>query len=179
MQLIFAGKAHPADEPGKMLIQHIYNHAKHNRLGGRVAFVEDYDMHVGRYLTQGVDVWLNNPLRPREASGTSGMKASLNGIPNLSIMDGWWVEGYNGANGWAIGGEEFDDQETQDAHDADSIYRVLEEEIVPLFYKRDRDGVPRGWTEIMRETMRSNTAVFSMRRMVKDYVNNLYVNALR
>ncbi|MEM7116840.1 MAG: alpha-glucan family phosphorylase [Chloroflexota bacterium] len=179
VQLIFAGKAHPADEPGKMLIQHIYNHAKHNRLGGRVAFVEDYDMHVGRYLTQGVDVWLNNPLRPREASGTSGMKASLNGIPNLSIMDGWWVEGYNGANGWAIGGEVFDDQEAQDAHDADSIYRVLEEEIVPLFYTRDRDGIPRGWTEIMRETMRSNTAVFSMRRMVKDYVNDLYVNALR
>ncbi|HEX6384393.1 MAG TPA: alpha-glucan family phosphorylase, partial [Anaerolineae bacterium] len=105
VQVIFAGKAHPADEPGKALIQHIYNLAKHNQLGGRVAFVEDYDMHMARYLTQGVDVWLNTPRRPREASGTSGMKAALNGIPNLSVLDGWWVEGYNGANGWAIGDE--------------------------------------------------------------------------
>lgn len=179
VQFIFAGKAHPADEPGKMLIQHIYNLAKHNKLGGRVAFVEDYDMHIGRYLTQGVDVWLNNPRRPREASGTSGMKASLNGIPNLSIMDGWWVEGYNGANGWAIGGEDFENDESQDSYDADATYRILEEEIVPLYYKLDRDEVPRGWVEIMRETIRSNTAMFSMRRMVKEYVNELYVNALR
>ncbi len=178
VQIVFAGKAHPADEPGKMLIQHIYNLAKHNKLGGRVAFVEDYDMHLARYLKQGVDVWLNTPRRPREASGTSGMKASLNGIPNLSIMDGWWAEGYNGANGWAIGGAEFDDYEQQDSYDANSIYQLLEEEIVPLYYKRDRDDIPRGWVEVMRETIRSNSAMFSMRRMVKAYVNDMYVKAL-
>ena len=178
VQIVFAGKAHPADEPGKMLIQHIYNLAKHNKLGGRVAFVEDYDMHLARYLKQGVDVWLNTPRRPREASGTSGMKASLNGIPNLSIMDGWWAEGYNGANGWAIGGAEFNDYEEQDSYDANSIYQLLEEEIVPLYYKRDRDDIPRGWVEVMRETIRSNSAMFSMRRMVKEYVNDMYVKAL-
>ncbi len=179
VQLIFAGKAHPADEPGKSLIQHIYNLAKHNQLGGRVAFIEDYDMHMARYLTQGVDVWLNNPLRPREASGTSGMKAALNGVPNFSILDGWWAEGYNGANGWAIGDERgFDSQEAQDDFDASSIYQLLEDEIVPLYYSRDRDGIPRGWVEIMRESIRSNAPIFSTRRMVKDYTNKLYVKAM-
>jgi starch phosphorylase len=176
VQLIFAGKAHPADEPGKALIQEVYNLAKHNQLGGRVVFVEDYDMHSAHYLKQGVDLWLNTPRRPREASGTSGMKTALNGVPNLSILDGWWVEGYNGANGWAIGeGKEFDDHHTQDDHDANSIYQLLEDEIVPLFYTRDRDGIPRGWVEIMRESIRSNTAKFSMQRMVKEYVTELYV----
>ena len=103
LQLIFAGKAHPADDPGKMLIQSIYTHAKHNEIGGRIAFVEDYDMHMARYLLQGVDVWLNNPLRPREASGTSGMKAAVNGIPNLSVLDGWWLEGcIEGVTGWGL-----------------------------------------------------------------------------
>lgn len=179
VQIIFAGKAHPADDPGKSLIQHIYNLAKHNQLGGRVAFVEDYDMHMSRYLKQGVDVWLNTPLRPREASGTSGMKASLNGIPNFSILDGWWVEGYNGANGWAIGDETvFDNQNSQDDYDANSLYQTLEEEIVPLYYQRDRDNVPRGWVEIMREAIRSNAPIFSMHRMVKEYTTNMYVNAL-
>ncbi len=179
VQLIFAGKAHPDDEPGKSLIQHIYNFAKHNQLGGRVAFIEDYDMHMARYLTQGVDVWLNTPLRPREASGTSGMKAALNGVPNFSILDGWWVEGFNGANGWAIGDErEFDNQEAQDEFDARSIYQLLEDEIVPLYYGRDRDGIPRGWVEIMRESIRSNSPNFSTRRMVKQYTTELYVKAM-
>lgn len=179
VQLVFAGKAHPADEPGKSLIQHIYNLAKHNQLGGRVAFIEDYDMHMARYLTQGVDIWLNNPLRPREASGTSGMKAALNGVPNLSILDGWWVEGYNGANGWAIGDErEFDNQEDQDTFDANSIYQLLEDEIVPLYYSRDRDGIPRGWVDIMRESIRSNAPVFSTKRMVKEYTTELYLKLM-
>ncbi len=179
VQIIFAGKAHPADEPGKSLIQHIYNLAKHNQLGGRIAFVEDYDMHMARYLTQGVDVWLNNPRRPREASGTSGMKAAINGIPNLSILDGWWVEGYNGANGWAIGDEhQFNTHEAQDEHDANSIYQLLEEEIVPLYYGRDRDGIPRGWVEIMRESIRSNAPMFGTRRMIKEYTTELYVKAI-
>lgn len=179
VQIVFAGKAHPADEPGKSLIQHIYNLAKHNQLGGRIAFIEDYDMHMARYLTQGVDVWLNNPRRPREASGTSGMKAAINGIPNLSILDGWWVEGYNGANGWAIGDErEFDNHEVQDEYDANLIYQILEEEIVPLYYSRDRDGIPRGWVEIMRESIRSNAPMFGTRRMIKEYTTNLYVKAM-
>jgi starch phosphorylase len=179
VQIIFAGKAHPADDPGKVLIQNVYNLAKHNQLGGRVAFVEDYDMHMARYLVQGVDVWLNTPRRPREASGTSGQKASLNGIPNLSILDGWWVEGYNGANGWAIGGGEMhEDPEAQDTADAASLYQLLEEEIVPLFYDRDRDDIPRGWVGIMREAIRSNAPRFSTRRMVKEYAL-LYLNAMK
>jgi starch phosphorylase len=180
VQIIFAGKAHPADDPGKSLIQHIYNLAKHNQLGGRVAFIEDYDMHMARYLSQGVDVWLNTPRRPREASGTSGMKASLNGIPNLSVLDGWWVEGYNGANGWAIGDNmEYGDDERQDVNDTNSLYQLLEDEIVPLYYGRDRDNVPRGWIEIMREAIRSNAPKFGTRRMVKAYTTELYIPAMK
>lgn len=178
VQIVFAGKAHPADDPGKALIQQIYNMAKNNQLGGRVAFIEDYDMHMARYLVQGVDVWLNTPRRPREASGTSGMKATLNGVPNLSIMDGWWVEGYNGANGWAINGAEFDSHDAQDDYDAQVLYRLLEEEIVPLYYNRDRDDVPRGWVEVMREAIRSNGPRFSMRRMVKEYTTELYLKGM-
>ncbi len=178
VQIVFAGKAHPADDPGKALIQEIYNMAKHNQLGGRIAFVEDYDMHSARYFTQGVDVWLNTPLRPHEASGTSGMKASINGIPNLSILDGWWVEGYNGANGWAINGEQFDNQDDQDEHDSNVIYRLLEEEIVPLYYDRHHDNIPRGWIEVMREAIRSNAPRYSMRRMVKEYTEKLYLEAM-
>jgi len=180
VQIIFAGKAHPADDPGKHLIQTIYNIAKSHEWGGRIAFVEDYDMHMGRYLKQGADIWLNNPRRPREASGTSGMKAALNGVPNLSILDGWWVEGYNGANGWAIGeNKNMDNHEAQDAADAESLYSLLEEEIVPLYYDRDRDGIPRGWVEVMRESIRSNAAMFSMRRMVKEYTEQLYIPAMK
>lgn len=178
VQIIFAGKAHPADEPGKHLIQQVYTMAKSNQFGGRVAFVEDYDMHSARYFKQGVDVWLNTPRRPREASGTSGMKASLNGIPNLSILDGWWVEGYNGANGWAIEDRQHASPEEQDYQDAQSIYRILEEEVVPLYYKRDRDGIPRGWVEVMREAIRSNAWRFSTRRMVKEYTTELYLKAM-
>ncbi|MGD2049285.1 MAG: alpha-glucan family phosphorylase [Chloroflexota bacterium] len=177
VQIVFAGKAHPEDDPGKLLIQSIYNMAKHNRLGGRVAFIEDYDMHLARYLVQGVDVWLNTPRRPREASGTSGQKAALNGVLNLSVLDGWWVEGYNGGNGWAIGlDRDYDDNELQDTVDAESLYKLLEEEIIPLYYQRDRDDVPRGWVAMMRETIRSNAPRFSSRRMLKEYTN-LYLKA--
>ncbi len=179
VQIIFAGKSHPADDPGKSLIQHIYNLAKHNKLGGRIAFIEDYDMHMSRYLVQGVDVWLNTPRRPREASGTSGMKASLNGIPNMSVLDGWWVEGYNGANGWTVGDDtQFEDHDAQDEYDANFMYRTLEEEIVPLFYNRDRDGIPRGWIEIMREAIRSTAPQFSTHRMIKEYTTEMYVQAI-
>jgi len=178
VQIVFAGKAHPADEPGKHLIQQVYNFAKSNQFGGRVAFVENYDLHSARYFKQGVDVWLNTPRRPREASGTSGMKASLNGIPNLSILDGWWVEGYNGANGWAVEDRQFDNPDQQDAHDAEMVYRLLEEEIAPLYYNRDRDGIPRGWVEVMREAIRSNAPRFSTRRMVKEYTTELYLKAM-
>ncbi len=177
VQIVFAGKAHPDDDPGKTLIQNIYNLAKHNQLGGRVAFIEDYDMHMARYLVQGVDVWLNTPRRPREASGTSGQKAALNGVPNFSVLDGWWVEGYNGANGWAIGQDiNYFDPSLQDLEDADSLYKLLEGEIVPLYYQHDRDGVPRGWVAIMRESIRSNAPRFCTRRMVKEYTN-LYLFA--
>jgi starch phosphorylase len=178
VQIIFAGKAHPADEPGKHLIQQVYTMAKSNQFGGRVAFVEDYDMHSARYFKQGVDVWLNTPRRPREASGTSGMKASLNGIPNLSILDGWWMEGYNGANGWAIDDRQYSSAEEQDYQDAQSLYRILEEEVVPLYYNQDRDGIPRGWVEVMREAIRSNAWRFSTRRMVKEYTTELYLKAM-
>lgn len=180
VQIIFAGKAHPADDPGKTLIQHIYNLAKHPQVGGRIAFLEDYNMHTSRYLKQGVDVWLNTPLRPREASGTSGMKAALNGVPNFSVLDGWWVEGYNGANGWTIGDEtEFEDQNQQDEYDSNSLYQTLEDEIVPLYYNRDRDNVPRGWVEIMRESIRSNAPDFSTHRMVKQYTTDMYIPSIK
>jgi starch phosphorylase len=178
VQFIFAGKAHPADDPGKMLIQNIYNLAKHNQLGGRIVFVEDYDMHMSRYLVQGVDLWLNTPRKPREASGTSGQKAALNGIPNLSVLDGWWDEGYNGGNGWAISQcEECDSPEKQDTEDANALYSLLEDEVVPLFYDRDRDNIPRGWIDIMRESIRSNVPRFSSRRMLKEYTE-LYIKAI-
>ncbi|MDX1614292.1 MAG: alpha-glucan family phosphorylase [Candidatus Promineifilaceae bacterium] len=178
VQLIFAGKAHPADDPGKMLIQTVYNMAKNNQFGGRVVFAEDYDMHMARYLVQGVDVWLNTPRRPREASGTSGQKAALNGVPNLSVLDGWWVEGYNGANGWAIGDmQDYDTEEQQDEADAQALYELLEDEICPLFYERDRDNIPRGWVAIMRESIRSNAPQFSSRRMLKEYTE-LYLTAM-
>ena len=179
LQIVFAGKAHPADDPGKHLIQEIYNYAKSNQLGGRIAFVEDYDMHTARYLKQGVDVWLNNPRRPREASGTSGMKASLNGVPNLSVLDGWWEEGYNGANGWPIGiNKDYENHDTQDWEDAVSLYETLEQKIVTLYYDRDGDDTPRGWVKTMKEAIITNAPQFSMRRMVKDYVNDLYIPAM-
>ena len=180
VQLIFSGKAHPADDAGKQLLQHVYNTAKDPATGGRIAFIDDYDMQVARYLVQGVDVWLNTPIRPHEASGTSGQKAALNGIPNLSVLDGWWAEGYNGANGWAIApGEEYAQQAGRDGADARALYDLLEQEVVPLFYERDADDVPRGWVRVMKEAIRTAVPTFCMRRMVKDYTEKFYVPSAR
>lgn len=180
VQFIFAGKSHPADDEGKRLLQQIYNVAKDPATGGRIAFIQDYDLQVARYLVQGVDVWLNTPRRPYEASGTSGQKAAANGIPSLSVLDGWWAEGYNGANGWAINsGRQYDDPAAQDAADAEALYRLLEDEVVPLFYKRDSDDVPRGWVQVMKEAIRTVVPVFCTRRMVKEYTERFYVPAAR
>jgi len=178
VQIIFAGKAHPADEPGKYFIHEVYSLAKDHGIGGHIAFVEEYDMHTAKFLIHGADVWLNTPRSPFEACGTSGQKAALNGVPHLSVLDGWWAEGYNGANGWAIGEREFNpDPVAQDAADAEALYQILENEVVPLYYARDADGVPRGWLSIVRETIRSAVPRFCARRMVQEYTEKLYVPA--
>jgi starch phosphorylase len=179
VQIVFAGKAHPADESGKHALQNVYRRALDPTFGGRVAFVDDYDLHVAHYLTQGCDVWLNNPRKPLEASGTSGMKASCNGTLHLSIGDGWWAEGYNGRNGWVIDpGLQHADPSAQDAADADALYRLLEQEIVPMFYDRDDADVPRRWIACVKEAIRSVTPRFTTRRMVKEYVDRMYAPAL-
>ncbi|HLZ59026.1 MAG TPA: alpha-glucan family phosphorylase [Ktedonosporobacter sp.] len=176
VQIVFAGKAHPADEPGKALIEQIYRASRSNELRGKIIFLENYDIDMARYLVSGTDLWLNNPIRPYEASGTSGQKAALNGQPNCSILDGWWAEGYNGKNGWAIGEErEYHDQNIQAEADSLSLYRLLEEEIVPSFFERGADGVPHRWTATMKEAIRTCTPQFSMRRMVKEYTTRYYV----
>jgi starch phosphorylase len=176
VQIIFAGKAHPADEPGKALIQQIYQASRTDDFRGKIIFLEDYDIDMARYLVSGTDLWLNNPIRPYEASGTSGQKAALNGQPNCSILDGWWAEGYNGKNGWAIGEErEYHDQEVQAEADSISLYHLFEEEIVPTFFERDRKGTPHRWTAYMKEAIRTCTPQFSMRRMIKEYTTRFYV----
>ncbi|MFL5684919.1 MAG: alpha-glucan family phosphorylase [Chloroflexota bacterium] len=178
VQVIFAGKAHPADRPGQRVIQEIFQHSRAPRLRGRVFILEDYDMRVGRFLVQGVDVWLNNPRRPLEASGTSGMKAAQNGVPNISVLDGWWDEGYEGDNGWAIGGREQNpDEAAQDWSDAEDLYRLLEQDLVPTYYDRDKDGVPRKWVEVMRHAMASSLWDFSTTRMLQEYTERLYLPA--
>ena len=178
IQIVFAGKSHPADFPSKCLLQHVYRLATDRDLQGRIAFIEDYDMDRARYLVQGVDVWLNVPRRLNEASGTSGMKAALNGVPHLSVRDGWWYEGYNKANGWAIGdGPKTYSPEEEDRMDAEALYKLLEEELVPLYYDRDRGGVPHGWVGIIKEAIRTVVPKFCARRMMKDYTEQLYVPA--
>jgi starch phosphorylase len=175
VQIIFAGKAHPRDHGGKELIAEILHIARRPELRRRVVFLEDYDMNVARYLDQGIDVWLNNPRRPLEASGTSGMKVCPNGGINLSILDGWWVEGYAGDNGWAIGaGEEYTDLTYQDDIESRAIYDLLEQEIVPLFYTRSSDGIPRGWLKVMKRAMSTVCPVFNTNRMVQEYVEKCY-----
>ncbi|HEY7287857.1 MAG TPA: alpha-glucan family phosphorylase [Vicinamibacterales bacterium] len=178
VQIIFAGKAHPADDIGKHNLQRVYKRALDPLFGGRVAFVDDYDLHVAHYLVQGCDVWLNNPRKPMEASGTSGMKAAINGVPHLSIADGWWAEGSTGTNGWTIDGGQADNDEATDAADADALYRLLEEQIVPAFYDRDAANVPHRWMAIVKESIRTVAPQFSARRMVKDYVEHMYAPAL-
>ena len=176
VQIIFAGKAHPADEPGKMLIQEVYRIIKKAENGGRLVFLEDYDLNLARYLVQGVDVWMNNPRRPNEASGTSGMKAALNGALNFSVLDGWWREAYNGSNGWAIGPDADLDTEVDDETDAESLYDTLENQIIPLYYnERNIDNVPVDWMAMVKESMRTITPQFSTRRMLKEYIGRLYL----
>lgn len=181
VQFIFSGKAHPADEPGKQMIQEVYRAVKDARFGGRLVFLDDYDMNIARYMVQGVDVWLNTPRRPREASGTSGMKAALNGVLNFSVLDGWWREGYNGHNGWAIGedvNQEMNVQE-QDEVDALSLYDTLEKEIIPLYYEqRSADNLPAEWIARIKESIRTIGGQFSMRRMVEEYMDNFYYPAI-
>jgi starch phosphorylase len=181
VQIIFAGKSHPDHEGGKMLIQEVYRAVKRSDFGGRLVFLEEYDMNLARYLVQGVDVWLNTPRRPNEASGTSGQKAALNGVLNFSVLDGWWREGYNGQNGWAIGKDvDYDNPDIQDAEDAASLYDILENEIVPLYYQsRSSDGLPGEWLSRMKESIRTIGPQFSMRRMVKEYVDHLYLPAMQ
>ena len=175
VQIIFAGKAHPADTDGKRLIQKVFRLAQDPEFGGRIAFVENYDQQLAEYMVHGVDLWLNNPLPPLEASGTSGMKASVNGVPNLSISDGWWIEGYDGSDGWAFGAQGQGDR-TQ--ADAEALYHLLEEEIIPLFYQRSDDGVPHGFVQVMKAAIKSVSPQFSARRMAKEYVTQFYAKAL-
>jgi starch phosphorylase len=178
VQMIFAGKAHPADDPGKALIQTIVDLSRQPGIAGRVLFVEDYDANLARHLVSGVDVWLNNPRRPMEASGTSGQKAGLNGVPNLSVLDGWWCEGYDRQNGWAIGADcDHPSDVVQDDEDALSLYATLENLIVPLYYARDQDGLPSGWLEAIRNSISSIAPAFSTHRMLKEYVGRYYMPA--
>jgi starch phosphorylase len=179
IQFIVAGKAHPADEGGKTLIQNLVKLTTDPAFNGRVVFIENYDMNVGRHLVQGVDVWLNNPRRPQEACGTSGQKVVLNGILNCSILDGWWAEAYDGKNGFAIGyGREFTDVAKQDAHDGEQLYKVLTEQVIPLYYDRDENNLPQEWIERMKWTITSLGWKFNANRMVLDYLRKAYLPAV-
>jgi glycogen phosphorylase len=178
VQFLFAGKAHPHDEPGKRVLQQIAQMMRNSEFADKFVFIEDYDINVGRHLVQGVDVWLNNPRRPLEASGTSGQKVVLNGGLNLSVLDGWWAEAYDGLNGFAIGsGRTHSNMDVHDTRDGESLYRVLREELIPLFYQRDRDGLPRGWIKRMKRTIRTLGWRFNADRMVMDYTLKCYIPA--
>ncbi len=181
VQIILAGKAHPADEPGKLLIQKVYRVAKDPRSSGRIVFLEDYDLNIARLLVQGVDVWMNTPRRPNEASGTSGMKAAINGTLNFSVLDGWWHEGFNGSNGWAIGSDkDYDDPNKQDEVDALSLYSTLEKDIIPLYYQtRSMGDASPQWIAKIKENMRSLSWQFNTRRMVKEYLHKMYLPAFK
>jgi starch phosphorylase len=178
VQFVFAGKAHPNDEPGKRVLQQIAELMRNGRFGDKFVFVEDYDINVGRYFVQGVDVWLNNPRRPLEASGTSGQKVVLNGGLNLSVLDGWWAEAYDGRNGFAIGtGRTHSNMNVHDTRDGEDLHRAFRDEVIPLFYQRDRDGLPRGWIQRMKRTIRTLGWRFNADRMVMDYTLKCYVPA--
>lgn len=176
VQLVIAGKAHPEDTPGKEVLRSLYHFTRDPIFEGRVAFLEDYDMHLAHLLVQGVDLWLNVPRVPLEASGTSGMKAALNGVPQLSTIDGWWEEGYTGKNGWAI--PKASEHEDADSADAEHLYRLLEQEVVPMFYDRDEHGVPRAWVQRMKEAIRIAGRRFTTRRMLQDYGTMYYAPIL-
>jgi starch phosphorylase len=178
VQLVFAGKAHPADKAGQSFAQEIFRHTRAAGFRGRVVLLENYDMHIGRMLTSGCDVWLNNPERPREASGTSGMKPPLHGGLNCSILDGWWPEAFNKRNGWAINPESKGrTQRARDRIDAESIYELLENEIVPTFYNRNRHGIPMQWVKMMKNSLKTVGADFSTHRMLTDYLEEYYLPA--
>jgi len=178
VQFVFAGKAHPLDEPGKRVLQQIANMMRDPKFRDKFVFVEDYDINVGRHFVQGVDVWLNNPRRPQEASGTSGQKVVLNGGLNLSVPDGWWAEAFDGMNGFAIGtGRTHSSIGVHDARDGEDLLRTLRDEVIPLYYERDRDGLPRGWIKRMKRAIRTLGWRFSADRMVMDYTLNCYAPA--
>jgi len=178
VQIIIAGKAHPQDMIGKEIIKQIVSLSNDPELKYKVVFLEDYDMNVAHYLVQGADIWLNNPLRPEEASGTSGMKAAVNGVINFSVLDGWWCEGYNGENGWTIGSiDNYSDRDYQDELDSKSIYDTLEKEIIPLFYSRGTDGIPRGWAKKMKASMQTLGPVFNTNRMIEEYTRKFYITS--
>jgi starch phosphorylase len=180
VQFVFAGKAHPADEAGKHHLQAVFRHAIDSRFGGRIAFVDDYDLHVAHLLVQGCDVWLNTPRKPLEASGTSGMKASMNGVLHLSIGDGWWAEGYTGTNGWLIAGQtDSADAGAVDAADAEALLTLIETQVVPCFYERDSRGIPRRWMAMVKQAISTVTPRFSTRRMLKEYARTAYEPAFR
>jgi starch phosphorylase len=177
IQFVLAGKAHPRDEPGKDVIRRIYELSRDPRFLGKIVLVEDYDMNVGRHFVQGVDVWLNNPRRPLEASGTSGQKVVLNGGLNLSILDGWWAEAYDGDNGFAIGTTETHRSDAvQDDRDREALYRLLETRLVPLYYQRDQDGIPTQWIRMIKRGFRTLGWRFSANRMVRDYLQMFYLD---
>ena len=179
VQILFAGKAHPADEAGKHHMQAIYRRALDPKFGGRIAFVEDYDLHIAHFLVQGCDVWMNTPRKPLEASGTSGMKAAINGTPHMSIGDGWWAEGYTGDNGWLIEGQtDSSDPRARDWADAQALYDVIEQQLVPTFLDRDAQGIPHDWLKLAKQSIRTILPRFSARRMVKEYVRTMYIPAL-
>src|SRR5213594_3563460 len=179
-QFIFAGKAHPRDEAGKALIQEVYEFSREAGVENRIVFLEDYDSYIARRLVQGVDLWLNYPLRPLEASGTSGMKLAPNGGINLSVLDGWWRESHSGSNGWAIGAEiDNGTTEFQNEVDASSLYQLLENQIIPLYYAKPDGKLPLAWLQLMRESIRSVTPVFNTQRMVKEYTERLYIPAAK
>ena len=178
VQFIFSGKAHPADSGGQELIHTIWEYANDPKFRGKIFFLENYSMHSAKFLVQGVDMWLNTPRVPLEASGTSGMKAAINGAPNLSILDGWWCEGYNGRNGWAVNSPADATPEEQDAHDASALYDLLEKEIIPLYYNRDLNNIPRGWVKVAKESMASLIPQFTSERMLGEYIEKYYKKAL-
>lgn len=180
IQIVFSGKAHPADDGGKQLIKDIWRFASDPAFGGRIAFIENYGMHLAKYLVNGVDVWMNNPKAPLEASGTSGMKAAINGVPNFSVLDGWWMEGFQKGtdsivgNGWGLDGATTGSQEEQDHADASRMYDILEKEIVPLYYDRGSDSIPHGWLQVAKESIATIVPQFSSERMVREYMGKMY-----
>jgi starch phosphorylase len=180
VQFVFAGKAHPQDQGAKLILQQLARWKYEPLVMNRAVFLQDYDQEIARQLVQSVDVWLNVPRRPLEASGTSGEKVAMNGGLNLSILDGWWIEGYDGANGWAIGEHEASLEETEteveemDLNDAESLYRTLEEEVVPLYYERDAEGLPRGWVARMKHAIETLVPAFNSDRMVEEYARRIY-----